>query len=489
MAKNDEYLKRELARLLLEKDYRQQYHRIDMFFPKTGPFSRTKYAKHLKFMAAGKNFRQRAIVAANRTGKTVMGAYEMACHLTGLYPDFWEGRVFTRGVSAWAASISNEATKNIIQQELLGSPMDPGSGMIPKKCIKRIIKKPGVADAVETVYVQHTSGELSRLDFKSYEQGRDTFQGTKKQVVWLDEEPTDYGIFSECLTRTAGGEGEEGMIYCTFTPLFGLSETVLSFLPDGKMPEGGVDPAAPHKYVAQVTWEEVPHLSEEWKKEALASYTVHERDARSRGTPALGAGAIYPYPEDEIAVEPFKIPAWWSKVYGMDVGWNRTAVIWGAIDPSSQQIYLYSEHYVGKETPPVHASAIKSRGDWIEGVVDPRADSRNQTDGKRLIDLYEDEGLLLSPADNSKEAGLYKTGQLLVSGQLKVFNTLRNWLSEYRVYRRDVNGKVVKKNDHLMDATRYLIMSGIEIAAPFPDPDVLRSDFSSSHGKSDITGY
>lgn len=485
-----EKIKTQLAKVLDEIELRQKYNKRDSFFPKEGPLSRDHYTKQIEFMSSGVNHSQRAFIAPNRSGKTLTGAFELTCHVTGEYPSWWEGRVFSEPVFAWAASVSNEATKNILQFELLGSNMDIGSGMVPKDKIVRVVKKPGVADAVETVYIKHNTGGLSRIDFKSYEQGRDTFQGTKKHVIWLDEEPTDYGIFTECLTRTASAckDGTNGLIYCTFTPLFGLSDVVLSFLPDGKFPEHGEHPEFKHKYVVNLSWEDVPHLSKEWQAEALASYSPHERDARSRGIPALGSGAIYPYLEYSIVVDPFEIPVYWPKAYGLDVGWNRTAAIWGAMDPASKQIYLFSEHYQGEAAPAIHASAIKARGEWITGTIDPKSENRSQADGIRLIDLYKNEGLDLIDADNSVESGIYKVGQMLASGQLKVFSTLRNWLSEYRVYRRDEKGKIIKKNDHLMDATRYLLVTGMDYAEAQPDPDAV--DFYNRHtGRSQITGY
>ncbi len=488
---NQTAIKRELATLLAEKELRNRYCKIDTLFPNEGKYCRAKYPRHTEFMAAGAKFNQRAMIAANRTGKTVMGAYEMACHLTGQYPPWWTGKRFTQAISAWAASVSNEATKNIIQQELLGSPMDFGSGLIPKKLIEfPLRKKSGVTDAIETVYVKHVSGDLSCLDFKSYEQGSATFQGTKKQVIWLDEEPSDYGIYSECLTRTAGGSGGEGLIYCTFTPLFGLSDVVLSFLPDGQIPPNGVDPRNPHKFASQINWDEVPHLSEQWKKETLASYREHERAARSKGIPSLGQGAIYPYDEDMMVIKPREIPPWWPRAYGMDVGWNRTAVIWGALNPDDGALYLYSEHYLGQELPAIHASAIKGRGDWITGAIDPASNSTSQTDGLRLLDLYEAEGLDLVKADNAVESGIYTVGQKMASGQLKVFNTCTNWIKEFRVYRRDEKGKIVKKNDHLMDATRYLVMTGLDEARCLPDPDANqhRHSYNDSE-RSEVTGY
>jgi len=432
-----------------------------------------------------------------------MGAYETTCHLTGLYPTWWEGKKFATPVSAWVSSIRNSDTKDILQAELLGSSIDFGSGMVPKNRIAKMTRKAGVADAIETVYVRFGTPTckckylefcedcvLSHCTFKSYEQGRTGFQGTKQQVIWLDEEPTDYGIFTECLTRTMDKENP-GIIYCTFTPLFGLSEVVLQFLPEGKIPSNGINPKAPFRFVTQVEWSEVPHLNEEQKGELLQSYSEHEKLARSKGIPSLGAGAIYPYPEDEITVEPFPIPGYWPRVYGMDVGWNKTCAIWGAIDPSSNQIYLYSEHYESRAAPAIHAAAIRARGPWIVGVVDPAAEKNiNNVDGKSLLALYESEGLDLVLANNAPEAGIFKMGQLLESGQLKVFSTLRNWLVEYRLYRRNEDGKIVKRDDHLMDATRYLVMTGLDYTSLSPSYD--EDGFSSDYSRNDrdpITGY
>ncbi len=78
-----------------------------------------------------------------------------------------------------------------------------------------------------------------------------------------------------------------------------------------------------------------------------------------------------------------------------------------------------------------------------------------------MIQDYIDLGLDLVPALNAREAGIQLVYQLLSSGQLKVFkNACPNWLKEYRMYQRDEKGNIVKKDDHLMDATRYFILSG-----------------------------
>ena len=245
----------------------------------------------------------------------------------------------------------------------------------------------------------------------------------------------------------------------TFTPLNGLTDLVESFLPGGKL-EPSTDSKTKSKFVVHCEWNEVPHLSDAVKAELLESIPPYQREARSKGIPQLGSGAIYPVPESEVVVKDFEIPPHWPRAYGMDVGWNQTAAIWGAHDLETGVIYLYSEHYKGKAEPVIHAEGIKARGEWIPGVIDPAAGGRSQKDGTQLLQVYLDLGLDLEPAVNAVEAGIYLVWQLLSAGKLKVFESCQNWRQEFRLYRRDENGKIVKKNDHLQDSTRYLVISG-----------------------------
>ena len=221
--------------------------------------------------------------------------------------------------------------------------------------------------------------------------------------------------------------------------------------------------------LVQATWDDAPHLTTKDKEELYLSIPPHERGARSKGTPILGAGRIYPISEETLVVEPFEMPVFWPRAFALDVGWNVTAAIWGAWDRDSDTVYLYSEHYQGQAEPAVHAQSIRARGDWVPGVIDPAARGRGQKDGTQLLHVYGDLGLHLTPANNAVEAGLYRVWQRLSGGRLKVFSSLTNWLAEFRIYRRDENGKVVKTNDHLMDDTRYLIMSGMAIADTEPN--------------------
>lgn len=223
--------------------------------------------------------------------------------------------------------------------------------------------------------------------------------------------------------------------------------------------------------------DDVPHLSETEKKKILAGVPPWQLQARKSGIPGHGVGAIYPIPEDVMLIQPFDIPAHWPRSYGMDPGWNCTAVIWfawdidnGFKDKEGNQRYpavAYDEYYRGQADPAVHAAAINRRGDWIPGVIDPAAQKARGPDGELLIDTYRGLGLKVSKADNTVVSGLIQTWDMLSTQQLRIFNTLMNWRKEVRLYRRDEKGNIIKKNDHLMDATRYNVMSGFaEAKAP-----------------------
>lgn len=469
--------KLELLALLEEKERRKRTRKILNYYPDEGALRRELYPKHISFFEAGSKYRERLMMAANRVGKTeAVGGYELTLHLTGNYPSWWVGRRFDKPIKAWAAGDTGKTVREIIQDKLLGPIEDMGTGLIPKDLIIETTRKTGIADAIDTIKVKHKSGGISSVTLKSYDQRRLSFQGTEQDIIWLDEEPP-LDIYTECLMRTMTNNG---LIMLTFTPLSGMSETVLSFLPNGQIKED----QSGSKFVVAATWDDCPHLSEDIKKELWNSIPPFQRDARSKGIPQLGSGAIYPVPESDILVTDFEIPEHWPKVYGMDVGWNRTAAAFGAWDRQNDILYIFSEHYRGQAEPSIHADALKAKGAWIPGVIDPASNGRNQHDGHQLIETYRNLGLDLETADNSVETGLYKVWQRLSTGRMKIFKSCQNWISEYRLYRRDENGRIVKQNDHIMDATRYLVMSGLERAKLKPQPKKeIQDKYSSSSGR------
>tara|TARA_Y100001960_G_C14766975_1_gene877553 strand:- start:264 stop:1679 length:1416 start_codon:yes stop_codon:yes gene_type:complete len=408
------------------------------------------HKKQIEFHKLGKKVKERIFMAGNRCGKTYCGSMEMAMHLTGIYPKGWKGKVFNTSINAWAASVSIEATRDILQTSYLGT--EDIAGCIPKNCIHHITYRRGISGAIDTLYIKHSSGEISTLGFKSYDQGREKFQGTSKDLIHLDEEP-DIGIYEECLLRTLD---TGGMIMLTMTPLKGLSDICQHFMQDLENP---------NKKIVQASWDDTNHLSDNEKTLLRKSLRPHEIEAREKGIPSLGSGKIYPIKEDDIKVNPFKIPDTYKRCFGMDFGWsNPTAIVWAAINPEDGIIYIYDSYAVSEKSPAEHATEIKQRGQYIPGVCDPAGGMSMQSSGISLIDLYAKAGIYLTKADNSVEAGIMQVYELMNEGKIKVFSNLEPFWREFRLYRRNEKGQIVKKDDHLMDAFRYLIISALPLA-------------------------
>lgn len=214
-----------ILEILREAEERLKFKGHFSLFPDEGIYAYDKYPKHMEFFAAGAMHRERIFMAANRVGKSLSGGYEMTCHLTGMYPQWWEGKRFFDPVDCWSAGDTSQTTRDIVQQVLLGDIGQFGTGMLPGNLLKDVRMRPGVPGGVDSLRVKHTSGGYSKLGFKSFDQKRRAFQGTAKHVIWLDEE-APHEVYGESLIRTMT---TGGVIYVTFTPLQGMTPFVTEF--------------------------------------------------------------------------------------------------------------------------------------------------------------------------------------------------------------------------------------------------------------------
>lgn len=237
-----------------------------------------------------------------------------------------------------------------------------------------------------------------------------------------------------------------------------------------KMPE-----VSPSKYLVMAGWNHVPHLSEKTKRELLDSMPSHLRDARSKGIPVLGSGAIFPVPEETIKITPFALPSHWPRLVGGDFGWDHpSAWVWIAWDRDSDIVYVTDAYRARETLIPVQASAIKGRGAWIP-VSWPHDgyQVKDAMKGEQLAQQYRNEGVNMRPEHAqfpetqvvnetkesriSTEAGIQAMLTRMSTGKLKVFSHLEDWFEEFRLYHRK-DGLIVKERDDLMSATRIGIM-------------------------------
>lgn len=411
----------------------------------------TAYPKQEEFHAA--RTRERLFMAGNQLGKTMAGAAECAMHLTGRYPEKWKGRRFRKPPVAWAAGDTGEVVRDTIQRLLVGRVGQEGTGFIPADAIIETKAAMGTSDLISTIRVQHKSGGESLLTLKSYSQGRSKFQGETLSFVWADEEPPE-DIYSEMLTRT--NATKDGFIYMTFTPLLGMSNVVKRF-----MLEESKD-----RSVTQMTIDDAPHFTQEEREQIIASYQPHELEARVKGIPVMGSGIVYPVTEEQITCDPIPIPAHWPRWAALDLGWDHpTAAVFLAWDRDADTIYVTDCYRQSKETPIVHAGAIKPRGDWLPVAWPSDGASKGKDGAVPLVEQYRELGLKMmhkhacyDDGSVSVEAGIMEILDRMKTGRFKVFKHLSQWLEERRLYHRK-DGKIVKLSDDLLDATRYGVMT------------------------------
>lgn len=410
------------------------------------------YEKQRTFHALSRTHRERLLMAGNQLGKSYCGAAEAAFHLTGTYPDWWQGRRFSKPVTMWAAGVTSEATRDVPQRLLMGRVGAIGTGLIPKKSIVEHSSTRGIADALDTVVIKHKTGGKSRLAFKSYEKGREKWQGETLDIVWLDEEPPP-DIYTEALTRT---NATGGMVYMTFTPLLGMSDVVRMFYPQ---------PNTNDRIVVKMTIEDAEHISPEDRQRIINSYPAHEREARVSGVPMLGSGRVFPVPESAIICDAFAVPNHWPRIAGIDLGWDHpTAAVKLAWDRDSDVVYITHCYRVREATILQHAAALKGWGPQLPFAWPHDAMSHDRGSGDTMAELYRRQGLNMlferatfQDGGSGVEAGIAMMIDRLESGRLKIFSHLEDWRTEFRLYHRK-DGKVVKEQDDLMSATRYALM-------------------------------
>ena len=228
-----------LGELLKIYNLRLRQPRLYQLYPDVGPYRRELYPKQISLFKAGKEFKERLFMAANRSGKTVAGAYETACHSIGWYPDWWPGWINTEPGQIMVGSKTTGLIKKITQFELFGVPVKDakgkfritGTGTLPHDKIlydSAVFNRnfPGTLSEINVKW-KDSEIDFTTLNFRSYEQGRGVFEGTSQRFVWFDEE-SDMEIYSEALIRTMDSRGR---ILTTFTPLDGFTDVVMSFMP------------------------------------------------------------------------------------------------------------------------------------------------------------------------------------------------------------------------------------------------------------------
>lgn len=423
------------------------------------------YPWQREFHDMGAVKKERLLMCANGVGKSETISAETAIHATGQYPPWWKGYRFEKGGwEIWIGSIDNDMQKVAMQKKLLGPDLEDGlgTGFIPKDAIVKVERRQaGIKDVADEVVVKHAGGGRVKLKFKTYEQGWRKWQsGDPKIIVW-DEEPDENNveqkdIHSEVITRLVRNNG---IFIGGYTPLIGETALTRHFMESE-------DPAI---WWTGASWDDAPHMTEENRQRALASYKEHEKDSRTKGIPMMGEGRIFTASENEIAIDPVPIPDHWARITGIDFGLAHPAALAClAWDRDTDIIYLYDSWKKENVKTNEHADVINARGDWIPVAWPHDGEKRDPRSGLQFHKIYRNDhhvNMLSRSARYKNDQGGAQAQWPIIEemrlrmdvGKFKVFRTCKDWLSEFRSYHTK-DGQIVSRRDDCLKASFYALM-------------------------------
>ncbi len=455
-----------MNRPLTQQDYKKllkaieviKIHRFERFQP---------YPWQLDLYAAGKECKQRLVMAGNRVGKTDGIVFEIAAHATGNYPDWWPGHTFNFPPVIWCCGVSGEQMRDVLQKKLFGVMVGRQSfsgGLIKPSEVIEVTRDQGTPKLGKDIRVKHKSGGATVISFKSYTQGTDPLMGSNVDVAAVDEQPPD-PAYTQILTRTTlGNRGKGGLMIIGYTPEKGLTKVLQNWM----------NKPSPGQWMRQVTWDDSPHLTPEIKKQLMEAYPDNERQLRMEGLPVFGSGPIFTASPSDYLVKPFEIPGHWRVCAGLDFGLkHRFACVWTAQDPETRIKYIYNEFVSRNTLPPVHAAAINGFGEKIPIVYPHDGNTAEKGSGKTLATIYRENNANMTVMFTNDDGTIYLSPGLVAmnnelnTGRMKVMENCVETRKEMLSYHRDDKGKVVAINDDVVSAMRYSSRSVDRISIPY----------------------
>jgi phage terminase large subunit-like protein len=435
------------------QEYRQRFWAIDYV---------NCYPKQRELFELGATKRDRLLRAANQSGKSFAAAIEIAYHLTGRYPPWWNGHRFSKPIMAWVCSETAILLRDVMQKLLFGEPSDPGalgSGTVPFDLIgQKLSMARGITDAFDTVRVKHVSGGWSVIRFRSYQAGREAFQGVTLDLIVFDEEPPA-DVYSEGITRITATNGRALLVY---TPMGGPGEVTRRFTQEDSPDRGMVKMS-----LYDICDLPGSHMTRAMVEAIKRNCPPHEMRTRVYGEDMLGAGSVFPIDEETITEPPIpNVPLHWFKIWGIDFGINHP---FGAVlllyDADADVVHVHHCIRLKDQTPLQHAVPMKAIGADVVVAYPHDGDNREAGTGDPLAKLYRQQDLRMMPSHAtfedgtiSTERGVLEMWQRMTTGRFKVANTQLMWFEEFRSYHRK-NNQIVKLYDDLMSATRIGIMA------------------------------
>jgi phage terminase large subunit-like protein len=454
-------VRRHAKKMFTEMQYRKKYRRIDFYTPNF------KQEEFHNLTASEKMIR-----AGNQLGKTQSAAAQMTMDSLALYPNWYKGRKFLvppkierpYDFIGWYGCTTSGKTRDGAQVKLLGDVRQQGglgTGLIP---LDNIVGKPtmarGIADFVDTVSLRRETGGTAILRGKTFEMGREAWQGEPVDVVWGDEDPGDFEIYGECQARLTTTKGN---IIWSMSPMLGVTPVRRHF----KERKPGTAEVLMTIHDAAVS--KRGHIPDEDIADIIARYGS-KAATRAFGGDMQGQGSVF---ETDVALikyrlDPADVPVYWPWLWALDFrhsgaesGGHPFAAVLLTWDRDNDVIYVMhairmfgmaANHVAKIKESPMRDAPVAWPHDGGTGAGVMTNDT--------IATIYKKLGLAMRPTHATFpdggynfEAGIQIMEERLAGKKLLIAGHLSEVFDEYTGYHR-LNGKVVKVDDDLMSAIR-----------------------------------
>lgn len=309
----------------------------------------------------------------------------------------------------------------------------------------------------------------SQIQFMTYEMDLDKFGGSALHFVAYDEPPPE-DIREECLWRLTDYAGFEMF---AMTPL-GLDSNA-GWINKRIYKASKRDPDIT---IIRGSIHDNPTVDEKTKNRVLGSREADDpvRLAREFGNFEAFGGLIYDDGFERNLIDPptKEMVRKWEVLVGIDPGIRNAGIVWVGLDQDNIA-FVFDSLLLKNETPKGYANAIRKRNElWgVDDpvyVIDPSARNRNAVNAESVEGALAREDVLCVHGQNDVMAGLQQMRDRLRYRHLFVNRDLRDFREEAEDYRAeqraDGETKVVKVEDHRLDALRYAVMH-----RPYRPPD------------------
>lgn len=192
------------------------------------------------------------------------------------------------------------------------------------------------------------------------------------------------------------------------------------------------------------------NLPKNYIRDILGALPDRARRRMRDGEWVRAEGVIYEHFQDSMIIPYDELPPMEYYSIGVDFGLNMAAVLWGWC---GECLYLIDDHGAYNATSSTFDAQINARFTFAPGgnlLPSNVARYCDPSGGERIQEITNGE-----PANNAVDDGIDFINTKMEHGEFFATERATGFLSEIQNYKRDEKERIVKIDDHYMDAARY----------------------------------